>query len=103
MTGGNNDYIERERQRMVKAWEVIWRHAQGADYDGVTLEGINIRMPKQKNGEFLVIMKGVTEAGDPMVAFMGGDLVATALYKAMTTWEEGGLRWRLDEWRVQHG
>lgn len=69
----------------------------------VVLLSFKVKLPQVKHADVLVVLNGLAEDGTPMVAFMGGDSVARALRKAVAMYEDGSLKWRIDEWRVANG
>jgi len=94
--------VEEHQNRIVRAWGTLHRAAEMVLDVVVQLEGLNIRLPKQPGAEVLIVLKGSHEDGTPMVAFMSGDFVATALDKAMLAYADGSLKWRIDEWRIDN-
>lgn len=69
----------------------------------VVLLAFKVKLPQVKHADVLVVMNGISQDGTPMVAFMGGDSLARALRKAVAQYEDGTLKWRIDEWRIANG
>jgi hypothetical protein len=81
--------------------EIAWlleQAARGESAGGVFLIGLNVKVPRGSTGEATVVIKGVSEEGQKLVAFQSGDTVVMAWLRGLSKWWNCELKWREDEW-----
>jgi hypothetical protein len=96
------DWAQRIREILVPAFEILIRDELLRPDRDVFLESLKIKLPAARHGEWLLVLSGSASDGTPMVAFMGGDELSKALRRAMEMYDDGSLRWKVDEWRLKN-
>lgn len=92
-----NEGTEAKRQRYLgEALE--WRLQAALRKIGYDLVGVNIKI---SYAEVLVVIKTAATAEGPMVGFMGGKSLASALRKAIQAIEKDKLTFKPDKWLLE--
>lgn len=76
------------------------RYAQSNESPEVELKALKVRLPKERHGEWFIVLNGNASDGTPMVAFMSSDSLSGALRKAVAMYTDGSLKWRIDEYKL---
>lgn len=63
----------------------------------VSLTGLSLRGPQEGNEEILCVIRGIDEAGLPVVSFHSGFVLGEVLRGVASRLNNGSLRWRPDE------
>jgi hypothetical protein len=73
---------------------------QGYRNLSVEVTGLSVRGPRVRGDEFLVVVKGLDEAGLPVVAFHSAMELGEALRGVEARISNGTLKWRADEFKA---
>lgn len=103
MTTGN-EMLDADRISglLVAAYQTLIADVWTQPHREVVLTQFKVMVPKQKYGEWLIVLNGTADDGTPMVAFMGGDDFPKAFRRAMAQYDDGSLKWRIDEWKLKN-
>ena len=97
--GRQNPSLTIRWQEIGRAVDEIGLALSGYRSLSVELVGIAVRSPQVLGGDFLLTLRGVDEAGQPVVAFHGSPDLADAFRGAHNRLMNGSLKWRKDEFR----
>ena len=62
------------------------------------LAGFSIRCPKARGGEYLITIRGLDDAGAPVVAFHTADSLNGLWASLWVRYKNGDLKWKEDTW-----
>lgn len=83
--------------RVGKAIIELGRACEGYRNLAVQVIGFSIRGPQYRDGEYLVVARGLDEEGAPVVAFHSALDIGEVLRGLESRLRNGTLRWRPDE------
>lgn len=86
---------ERMGRRLAQADTAVYRSLDQPAHFEVLLTEVRVKFPDVPLGEFMVVLKGVTDDGK-VVAFYRADDYASAVTGALLSWENRSLKWRED-------
>jgi len=85
-------------QALWRGLNLLGRFSSGGTVIGVQLTGFTTRMPRYSTDDALIVLRGETEDGTPMVAFHAAIDVAEAMWQALRKYESNDLRWKVDKY-----
>jgi hypothetical protein len=86
---------ERMGRRLMQADSAVYRSTDRPELFEVSLTEVRVKLPRIKNDEFMVVLKGESDEGS-VVAFYRADDYASAVTGALLSWENKSLKWRED-------
>jgi hypothetical protein len=97
---GNDDLLysdrwERMKKRLRQSSAAVYRSLERPETFSVLVTEIRVRFPDAALGEYMVVLKGVSDEGKH-VAFYRADDYESAVTGALLAWENGSLKWRED-------
>lgn len=98
MTAKQNDFSAERQQRAGLALQQLDALAQGWRSVEYELLGLSIKCPRSEGDDYLVTVRALDAAGQPVVAFHGAYNLLELLIGVSNRISNGGLRWKVDEW-----
>jgi hypothetical protein len=90
-------YTSKTFEAVGEAVESLGAAMQGYRSLSVDVTGFSIRGPRGRGDEFLVVVKGLDESGQPLVAFHSAMELGECLRGVEARISNGTLKWRSDE------
>ena len=90
-------YMQTQRRQALAVLTWWSNRLEEDDYMGARLLELRIQAPKKTGQDFRLVLKGVTEAGQYVVAFGNGGDMQSALASLKSRAEAQGMPWRDDK------
>jgi len=83
------------KKRLRQSSSAVYRSLDRPETFSVLVTEVRVKFPDVPLGEFMVVLKGVSDEGKH-VAFYKADDYESAVTGAILAWENGSLKWRED-------
>lgn len=101
MDQSQNRLSQAEREHVGRSVQEISAALTGARSLVVGLVSLSIRGPRHEGDEILMVIRGLDQDGQPVVAFHSGYTLGDAIRGVAGRLNNGSLRWREDEYAQQ--